>query len=281
MDLIRKISPFIAQPISQLNKLHKLTVWDLGDQAIEHLMQMKTLQTLSLDLNASPVWGRRSHLQFPGFDDSKLLRLISNKLEYISDFLDSLQVVRTKGIDIRLTRPSENGSAILSHFFAILKERCDNDNLSSFIFVDPLSKFPVKLDVFMSLHAYHNLSALTIWTDYGISISNQELCQLARAWPKLKMLNISRFASTNQTTLPTFHGLINLIRLCPSLTYLALVIDTTKLNGIDLQCPGGGICNMNLRKLILGNSHIDSPLNVALMLSALFPNLGLIIWIRP
>ncbi|KAG1831895.1 hypothetical protein F4604DRAFT_1606490, partial [Suillus subluteus] len=60
---------------------------------------------------------------------------------------------------------------------------------------------------------------------------------------------------------------------CPALVSLALVIDTTKLDGIDLKSPGGDHFTKNLKDLILGNSVIDSPLNVALILSGLFPDL--------
>ncbi|OAX31465.1 hypothetical protein K503DRAFT_669600, partial [Rhizopogon vinicolor AM-OR11-026] len=93
------------------------------------------------------------------------------------------------------------------------------------------------------------------------------------AWPKLEALTLSHYVSMDETKVPTFHGLFSLLRLCPALTLVSLVIDTTKLDGIDLQYPGGGICNKNLKNLDLGNSYIESPLNIALMLSALFPNL--------
>ncbi|OAX31464.1 hypothetical protein K503DRAFT_82105 [Rhizopogon vinicolor AM-OR11-026] len=46
-NLIHKISPFIAQPISQLSNLQRLATWDLGNQGIEHIMQLQTLQSLT------------------------------------------------------------------------------------------------------------------------------------------------------------------------------------------------------------------------------------------
>ncbi|KAG1870225.1 hypothetical protein DFJ58DRAFT_723121 [Suillus subalutaceus] len=106
-------------------------------------------------------------------------------------------------------------------------------------------------------------------------MSDKELCHLTGAWPKLQILIISCCVSveSDTTAVPTFHGLIRLLRLCPALISLALVIDTTKLDGIDLKSPGGEYFTKNLKDLILGNSVIDSPLNVALILSSLFPDL--------
>ncbi|OJA19389.1 hypothetical protein AZE42_12927 [Rhizopogon vesiculosus] len=237
-DLIRKASPFIAVPFFQLNNLHKLSIWDLGNQAIEHLMQLQNLQELSLDLRASSALGTRPRTQFPGFHGLKFLRLTVDKLEQASDFLSSLQVVRSKGIDVHLMShtPRESGSTGLSQFFDILQE-----------------KIPTKLDDFTPLHAYRNLTTLSICRRMCISTSDEELCQLVRAWPKLEALSINYYASPS-TTLPTFHGLISVLCLCPALTLVSLVIDTTKLDGIDLQYPGGGICNKNLKDLDLGNS---------------------------
>jgi hypothetical protein len=61
-------------------------------------------------------------------------------------------------------------------------------------------------------------------------MADEELCQLVRGWPKLQVLSISRFVAVNETTIPTFHGLISLLQLCPALTSLTLVIDTTDGN---------------------------------------------------
>jgi hypothetical protein len=84
--------------------------------------------------------------------------------------------------------------------------------------------------------------------------------------------------------LPTFHGLVNVPGLCPKLVSLSLVIDITQLDGIDVESPGNGICNNGLQELVLGNSLIDSPVDVApsLVPSSLFPNLpevNLALWI--
>jgi hypothetical protein len=58
-----------------------------------------------------------------------------------------------------------------------------------------------------------------------------------------------------------------------NLALLALVVDTTKLNGIDLKSPGSGNCNKYLKHLVLGDSLVGTLFKVALILGGLFPNL--------
>lgn len=272
-DLLRKTSPFVAQSISQLHRLRRLIVWDLGNQGNEHLMQLPALRTLMLDLTSS-AWERRSLLQLPGFRDLDTLILFIDNLEHASDFLSSLQVIESKNIGIRFTAayPSTRSSTTLSQFFAILGETCDHNNLTSFSLLES-AKVSTNLDIFKPLYTCHNLTRLLVEHSWNISMADEELCQLVRGWPKLQVLNISRFVAINETTIPTFHGLISLLGLCPALTSLTLVINTTELDGIDLKTPGGGICNNHLEKLVLTNSPMESPLNVALILSGLFPNL--------
>jgi hypothetical protein len=132
-----------------------------------------------------------------------------------------------------------------------------------------------KLGVFAPLRAFSNLTHLLIGESCNLSISDEELCYLTGAWPKLQVLQLSCCVANDSDTITvtTFHGLICLLQLCPALTSLTLVIDATKLDGIDLKCPGGKHFTHHLKDLTLGNSVIHSPLNVALILSGLVPYL--------
>ncbi|KAG2361191.1 hypothetical protein BDR07DRAFT_1359286 [Suillus spraguei] len=272
-DLFRKVSPFVARSISQLHRLQVLFVWDLGDQGNQHLMQLQALQTLWLDLKTSSAWERQSLSRSRGFHDLDSLVLFIDNLEHASNFLSSLQVIDSENIGIRLTGgPFARSSTALSQFFTILGETCNHNNLTSFHLL-PSTKVSTNPDIFKPLSTCHNLTQLLVEHSWNISMADEELCQLVRGWPKLRVLSISRFVAINETTIPTFHGLINLLRLCPALTSLTLVIDTTELDGIDLKTPGGGIVNNHLEKLVLTNSPMTSPLKVALVLSGLFPKL--------
>ncbi|KAG2349553.1 hypothetical protein BDR05DRAFT_237615 [Suillus weaverae] len=240
-DSLHKIPPFIIQSISQLHHLHTLSVWDLGHKGMECLMQLRALQSLSLDLTASSSWGTLPQVQFLAFQDLTSLNLSTRTVQHASNFFRSLQIVRSREINIDFTSlppglPASR-STILSQFLAILQERCDNDKLESFSLNQP-GKKSMQSSIFTSLHAFRNLTQLVIRVGCNSSMSDEELCQLVRAWPKLQVLKLSSYNTI--IILPTFHGLIGLLRLCPALTSLSLAIDATELDGIDLKCPGGG-----------------------------------------
>ncbi|KAG1751465.1 uncharacterized protein EDB91DRAFT_1216743 [Suillus paluster] len=270
VECTRKVSPFIIQTLSQLQHLHTLAVWDLGNQGIQQIMQLPALQSLNLDLKTSSAWETRSHLQFPGFHPLNLFGMSIDSFERASNFWGSLQVVKSREIAVGFTSQAAQSPAMLSQFFTIMQERCDNDTLLRFLLHGFSSKVHTEWGVFTSLHAYRNLTGLRIDTGCKISISDDELCQLVRGWPKLRTLEISRCVSIDTTTVPTFHGITRLLQLCPALSSLGLVIDTTKLEGIDLNSPYSWSYN-RLQCLTLGNSLIESPPKVALILSCLFP----------
>ncbi|KAG1816163.1 uncharacterized protein BJ212DRAFT_214497 [Suillus subaureus] len=277
-DLSHQISPFITQPIAQLHHLHTLSVWDLGSQGIKHVMKLRALQSLDLNLRASLAWDRNLCWQLPGFHGLKWLGLSTRTIEHASNFFSSLQVVGSSQVRVSFTsqvaKSSASASTMLFQFFTILRERCDIVELQYLSLVGCSGSGRAESGIFTPLHAFPNLTHLLIDEVCNISMSDEDLCQLVRAWPKLQVLKFSSYVAFNATTVPTFHGLIKLLRLCPVLTSLSLVIDTTKMDGIDLKRPGGGLCNKHLKFLALGNSHIKSPLNVALILSGLFPLLG-------
>lgn len=265
-----KASPFITRPISQLHHLHTLSVCDLGIQGIEHLTELRALESLSLKFTIDEAWNTVD-FSFPGFHNLQLLSLSTVTMEQASNFLSSLQFVRTK--EIRVDFQDQDESTAIPRLFAIIQERCDNDKLESISLQgDDPEHTHTGRSIFAPLYACRNLTQLLIGSVCYISMSNKELGQLATAWPKLQVLQI-KCCPSDDSIIPTFLGLITLLGRCPALTSLTLVINVTKLNGIDLKSPGGGCRNEHLKFLALGNSPIKDPVNVALIISGLFPNL--------
>ncbi|KAG2028851.1 hypothetical protein BDR03DRAFT_976267 [Suillus americanus] len=275
-DLSSKISPFVAQSISQLRNLHTLMLWDLANPGIDHIMQLQALRTLDLDLRTLSVGERQSLLPFPGFHHLHCLCLRFGAFERATELLSSIRLIKSKEIKIVFTswiaESSKSPSASLSQFLAILPEICDNKELQRFSLMGSrVITMHTELAVFAPLRAFRNLIVLRIERGCSTSISDGELCQMVAAWPMLEVLKISCYIAIDATAVPTFCGLLGVLRLCPSLTSLALAIDTTKLEDIDFMSPGGESLYTHLNDLTLGNSLIASPLNVALILSGIFP----------
>lgn len=275
--------PFITQPISQLHHLRTLQVPDIGIQGIQHVMLLRapSLQRVILNFRtfSSSAWDKHSPSQLPGFQNLDSFGLHNISFERLLNFLNSLTILRTRIIWVFFTSQVVQSPAhvttMLSQFFAILQERCDNNKLECFNLTSFSGKSPIGSRAFVSLRAFRNLTFLDIQKGCDISISDKELCYLTEAWPNLQLLRLSYYVAVDSdtTAVPTFHGLINLIRLCPVLSSLALVIDTTKLYDIDFRSPSGEIFSKHFTDLTLGNSVISSPLNVALILNSLYPHL--------
>ncbi|KAG1869802.1 hypothetical protein C8R48DRAFT_99907 [Suillus tomentosus] len=168
-----KIIPFVIKPFSTLHHLRTLRAWDIGDQGIQHIMQLRALKWLSLDLSSLSIGEEQLYLQLPGFHDLYYLRLHVDKLEDASKFFVSLEVVRSREIAVFLgPRSPPPTSAILSPFLSILQERCDNDKLESLLLVGYPKVVLTEPGVFTPLHAFRNLTRLDIQESSDISMSD-------------------------------------------------------------------------------------------------------------
>ncbi|KAG1739865.1 uncharacterized protein EDB91DRAFT_1347228 [Suillus paluster] len=124
---------------------------------------------------------------------------------------------------------------------------------------------------------------------------DDDLCAVASAWPQLEILELFGYhipymtipsldLPTVEELLPiplpsnriakfTFHGLISLLRLCPNLRFFNLTIDATKLDGLQGDKPGGGVCNRLVKRPRLVDSPINDPEAVARILFDILPEL--------
>ncbi|KAG2111190.1 uncharacterized protein F5147DRAFT_686696 [Suillus discolor] len=281
----RELVPFLTQAICQLHRLSTLTVCELEDPGMMHVTQLQSLKTLWLYIGPSSL--RRTGLppQSLGLECLELLGLQAIRLDHITDFLRSLRTVQSKHLTaVFSSNGFEQQFNFIPEFCTILLERCDNLEAITLCepFYNTFHNVYAQPGDFGPLRRLRNLTHFDVEAACTISISNDKLGELVNAWPKLKTLRLSCYRDPTITVMPTFHGLINVLRLCPELVSLSLVIDTTQLDGINVKSPGNGNRNNGLQELILGNSPISSPLDVALVLNSLLPNLpgvNLDVWI--
>ncbi|KAG2135514.1 hypothetical protein DEU56DRAFT_807389 [Suillus clintonianus] len=265
--LNRDFAPVLTHVICQLKKLSALTICHLEDPGMKHVTQLKSLKTFWLYV--APTFLRRTGLspQSLGFEHLDYLSLRAPRLHHITDFLCYLRTVQTKHFTAALSTVFGQQSDSMSGFCGMLLERCDKDALETIKLCEQLyNTFDIifaQPSDFSPLRLFHNLTHFDIETACTLSISDDELSELVNPRPKLKIFRLSCYHHPESTALPTFHGLINVLRLCPELP-----------DGIDVASPGNGIRNDGLQELVLGNSLISSPLVVALVLSDLFPNLA-------
>lgn len=98
---------------------------------------------------------------------------------------------------------------------------------------------------------------------------------MANAWPKLTHLWLDPAGQWPIPSRITLEGLLPLAEKCTELCTLGISMNTTvsiPRNGVAVR-PGKGRVNYQLKALMVGNSHITSPNDIAVFLSDIFPNL--------
>lgn len=124
--------------------------------------------------------------------------------------------------------------------------------------------------VFAPLLGFENLTTLEICLSFPFKLSNDDILDMAIAWPKLQCLQLGSVRGWKQESHVTFDGLVPLAIHCPDLERLGLTINGTELpNTSELAY----VPHNKLTHLHLGSSIITDADVVAAFLLKLFPNL--------
>jgi hypothetical protein len=101
------------------------------------------------------------------------------------------------------------------------------------------------------------------------SLSDEDIAQLASAWPNLKTLRISPLPDPGPAPHSTFASLYTMALHCSQLTHLSLTLDLTHLPPRH-EIP---VLSHRLRELDLWKSTTSHPLDVVHLLDRIFPSL--------
>lgn len=115
-------------------------------------------------------------------------------------------------------------------------------------------------------------------TNFAVILDDAQLEMLSQAWPRLYRLNLSTeyLEGPHITSGVSPAGLISLVRFCPELHNLTLIVDASIPIPESLAQPGKEASNSRIKWLDIGPSLIDDPFALALLLSDLLPNLKVI-----
>ncbi|TRM67395.1 hypothetical protein BD626DRAFT_544904 [Schizophyllum amplum] len=144
----------------------------------------------------------------------------------------------------------------------VLKERvrlgADSDDPSPGSVIAPLRDFGA-------------LEELTLSSNSGFSLDSDELLNMAKAWPQIRVLQIFPASySPDETLRLPMHALQHLAAHCPRLSTLHLEVDATE---VSLSQAPPDVRNYALRTLNVGWSPISSAVGVSAYLSSVFPNI--------
>ncbi|KAG2356082.1 hypothetical protein BDR07DRAFT_476381 [Suillus spraguei] len=124
------------------------------------------------------------------------------------------------------------------------------------------------------LFAFRNLRKLD-FNSAGCSIvlmDDAVLLEMAKAWPHLEELYISRYSCSSHTVTP--HAFVLLLRHCPHLVSVAVTINrsTIDVHTRPPDIPHQGFSHNALFIFFSGGSQIRNPTSIAAFISTIAPN---------
>ncbi|KAI5822431.1 hypothetical protein K523DRAFT_256952 [Schizophyllum commune Tattone D] len=250
---------------------------------VSYLASLPRLEVLSFDeceKDATPM----PSLPSSSFSALRSLDIPHARPEYHLHILQSMPSQSLRLSDLRLGWTSRKEAAwpaiiaAIGHSCAHASLTClqlhSKEDFDAEIIDDFLPE-PVALDYasMQPLAAFSNLIELAIEYPSTYALTDGELQQFARGWPRLERLYLTADAH-NMHLLPqslTIRALFHLARHCPLLTFLSLTFDAN-VN----ECEEGLVSDAqqhSLSRLDVGLSRISSASLVFRILSPVFPNL--------
>jgi len=273
-DLVNALSTSICH----WGNLKHVTCDDLTVSAMEHLSQARNLESLTACASARmSLFSQTLSPQEPSFPRLQHLHLYTALLSTTTTCLRGLRL-GLKEFRLHLFDAEVfSDSSCLRDLFTALAEACSHVSLARFYLCIIYPSFPSSsASTIRDVRPLFSFSRLRVLSLEGLStftFDDDDIAELASAWPNIEELALSTFVDHPIASLPTFQSLICLVRSCPKLRALSLVIDATKLDPPLLCVVGRDVRSDVLDELCVGNSPIGSPVPVVHILHNLCPGL--------
>ncbi|KAJ6455319.1 hypothetical protein C8R47DRAFT_1166175 [Mycena vitilis] len=272
---------FDLSPVSRfvlgLQAVQTLSIPCLDQEALEHLSQLPTLRSLSLESPPTITSNRTSRVPDPNFLALRTLRVDSLRMDHIVPFFGMCRDV-----------PLETCQATLYDYFTVAELRSLLEAMSGGISHLTLTELGVGIeghrlhdsdpahytilpDTLSPLFCFTNLTNLALSSMLGFDFDDEAVERMARAWPRMEVLDLSTpmCLDTPRTTPACLHILA---RHCPRLSYLTMAFDGTVLPEHRLG-SASYTPHECMRDLDVQYTPITSALAMVHFLLGVFPNL--------
>ncbi|KII86235.1 hypothetical protein PLICRDRAFT_164641 [Plicaturopsis crispa FD-325 SS-3] len=169
-------------------------------------------------------------------------------------------------------------------FFEKLKSNCSHDVLDSIsvgeaytIAEDYTHGDILTIDILDPLLSFRHLVTLECDMPGGFDLCDDDVRDMADAWPALQSLDLSSRVGWRTRSRVTIRGIAHLVRACPRLLELGIVIDASVVDDCSKKDSGVHCQNEQIHALSLGNSEIADPVAVAALLSDILPNVRTVV----
>ncbi|EIW78555.1 hypothetical protein CONPUDRAFT_167545 [Coniophora puteana RWD-64-598 SS2] len=269
--------------------LTKLNVPALNNNSFRQLSSSQCLQKLTTSLHGP--FPDNLHFDSPAFPALKVLTLKRSSQHTLAVFADLIKRITMSPIDLSFSADTTEEVAI-TELLGAISAHCDLDVLSHLHVAEddfPLQngdpRFFLTCPMLRPALCFRNLTSLDINTDRGIQLNDNDLLEMASAWPNLHKLELNAYAGWRTRSLVTLLVLRPLLARLPRLKSLGLAVDAERISA-DANSLGelvSASSTESSRSMAIGftldllDSRIGSGtrimLAVAAFLTDLFPNL--------
>ncbi|KAJ7253606.1 hypothetical protein C8J57DRAFT_627188 [Mycena rebaudengoi] len=284
MDSTRE---WVSAFLTQLTHLQTVEVFYLNEHAFRHIAGLEHLENLwvrSLDVAVEPFLGvDRSDYLFPTLRRSTLWAV---SITFATNFM---KVLDCAPLETMVVTAHEDSTTVNSRaFFSAIhspsftcRATLTSITIELTVDFDTVSANTAIYDMSSSIiHPLLEIPCLRhmqLLSPVGFMLNNEFVDAMARAWSQLESLSIKGqhpviFRSASNPTIMALHSFS---RHCPRLHHLSLLVDATNIH-MDHLSRSPRTIHATLRSWDCLDLLIDSPVEVANFLSALFPSLSVI-----
>jgi hypothetical protein len=207
--------------------------------SLPHLTRLKVTYNHTIPLH-TPAGTFNHFSSRPNFPSIQTLEVTSDTLPSITAFLQYLPP--TNGIRSLECLAYEIASYTeIQRLLAAVGSHCNPDTLEELGLTDNLRRREVRakddrVDV-SGLFKLKHLTSLEVNFSKGLWLTSEETRRITKAWPKLNTLRLD--ATYEKVPRIDHKDLLNVIYSCPSLKYLTLPFDATKVEGAERHLSPG------------------------------------------
>ncbi|KAF9232048.1 hypothetical protein BU15DRAFT_55452 [Melanogaster broomeanus] len=276
-----ELSNGISATLCGWDNLTEVDCDDIEETTLLHLGGLRSLSSLDFVLERHDALGRSTQ---PFIDMFTCLSSLVVRVTHMDDIrLLMLRLrVQLKSLEV-FVDPCPKQHEV-KPFLLALGQSCSRDHLESIEIFDTSSTLqessyrPLTIDDFSPLAFFSNLKEIKFNTGCQIALDGSDILELASAWRCLTTLSLHGRHGWRTCSGISPLDLLLLIRKCPQLKTLAVMLNSESLSTIPLDRPSCGFSCHNLLHLNVLDSRIGdkSVAPLAALLSDLFPKLDYI-----
>lgn len=259
----------------------------LPDEVYAHVANMPGLRSLSI-YNLSTTYTARPGSQYPLFKSLVTLSLGGDILNFCRSVICHLSYSPIQ--EVVVTSNQHHEANDVKRLLKCIQSHCSQTSLQSVRYeVDIDDEFPeddeVAQDIIVNerhlkpLYSFRNMVEVVIVPYSRFEMGDTAILELAKAWPKLQVLNLGSYWGWSPHIGISLQALMGLVDLCPDLVEVRLAINVGGIDGCSARELGCAhvVQGTKVRFLDVCDSLIEHPTNVAVILSVIFPNLEILI----